>query len=302
MARTSIANCTLAVVLAGLLQVGPALAAPVTTHSTDFTGFGLGSVNGQGGWSVSNPLFDQAVVDVSGNRVLRLSNQFTSGSFGDQPFAPRPGGTGMTAANPTNSQPQFFAGESSTGATYNRFIGSFDFRSVATDASDPGARITVSPDNGQGGRQSFAGLENVAGGVQVSTFDVDPNTGTFIGPQTLGMIGFGVWANLSFEIDFYDGPSNDIARILLNGVLVTTINSWENFYSITQLALHPNGVPVQTLLYRLSGGALPSAQGFYIDNVTVTLDNQVEVPEPATLVLFGAALAGLCVVRRRRQA
>jgi len=291
----------LAVVLAGLLQVGPALAAPVTTHSTDFTGFGLGSVNGQGGWSVSNPSFDQAVVDVSGNRVLRLSNQFGSGSFGDQPFAPRPGGTGMTAGDPTNSQPQFFAGESSTGATYNRFIGSFDFRSVATDASDTGARITVSPDNGQGGRQSFAALENVAAGVRLSTFDINPLTGAFIGPQTIGTVGFGQWANLSFEIDFNNGPSNDIARILLNGLLVSTINSWENFYSITQPLLHPNGVPVQTLLYRISGTSLLGAQGFYIDNVRVALGNQVAVAEPATLALFGAALAFLGVVRRRRR-
>jgi hypothetical protein len=284
---------------AALLSLGLAEAAPVTTHTTSFTGFALGSVNGQGGWGVSNPAFDQEVVDLAGNRVLRLSNRVTSGSFGDMPFAPRPGGTAMTPANPTNSNPGFFAGESSTGAPYNRFIGSFDFRSVATGNTDPGARITISPDNGQGGRQGFVALNNGASGVEVSTFAVDTNGG-FVAQPLLGTIGFGEWANLRYEIDFHDGLFNDVARIYLNGALVSTINSWEEFYNDFQAALHPNGVPVQTFMFRLSGTAVPGAQGFYVDNVTVQLDNRAAVPEPAALAIFGLAMAGLGLARRRR--
>lgn len=299
MTRPSLMTTACAGALGLLLSAGMAPAAPVVTHSTDFTGFTPGSVNGQGGWGVSNPGFDQEVVDLSGNRVLRLSNQFTAGSFGDQPFAPRPGGTGMTPANPTNGQPQFFAGESSTGADYNRFRMSFDFRSVATDNSDTGARITISPDNGNGGRQGFVALANTASGVEVSTFDVDAG-GNFIGPQSLGTFGFGDWVNLTYEIDFNDGIHNDVARILLNGVLVATLNSWESFYRAFQTAEHPNGVPVQTVLFRMSGGAVANAQGFYIDNVEVTLDNTA-VPEPGTLALLGLGLAGLGLAKRRRR-
>jgi len=291
-------------VAAGLALAAAAVgAAPVTTITSDFTGFVAGTVNGQGGWGVSNAAFDQEVVNIGGanGNVLRLSNKVTAGSFGDMPFAPRPGGTTMTAANPTNSAPQFFAGETSTGAAYNRYIGSFDFRSVVTAAaSDIGARITISPDNGQGGRQGFIALENTAAGVSVSTFDINAGGG-FVGPATLATVAGGGWNTLRYEIDFFDGAFNDVANIFLNNTLVSTINSWESFYAVNQPAQHPNGVPVQTWLFRLSGTAVPNAQGFYIDNVSVQLDNRSNaVPTPATSLLAGLALAAMFVVRRRQ--
>lgn len=293
----------LAALCAALSASAFANAAPVTTVTSDFSGFTAGSVNGQGGWGVSNPAFDQEVVNIGGanGNVLRLSNKVTAGSFGDQPFAPRPGGTAMTAANPTNSAPQFFAGETSTGAAFNRYIGSFDFRSVATGNTDLGARITMSPDNGQGGRQGFIQLANTAAGVAVTTFDLNA-VGGFVGPATLATVAFASWNTLRYEIDFFDGAFNDVANIFLNNTLVSTINSWESFYSVLQPVQHPNGVPVQTWLFRLSSvPAVPNAQGFYIDNVSVQLDNRSNaVPEPGTALLIGLAGAAMFAVRRRQ--
>jgi len=137
----------------------------------------------------------------------------------------------MTAANPTNSAPQFFAGETLTGAAFNRYIGSFDFRSVATGNTDLGARITMRPDNGQGGRQGFIALENTAAGVSVSAFGLNA-AGGFVGPSTLATVAFAGWNTLRYEIDFFDGAFNDVANIFLNNTLVSTINGWESFYAV----------------------------------------------------------------------
>lgn len=274
-------------------------AALLTTSSTSFDGFSNGSVNGQGGWGVSNPSFNQSVVDLGGgNKALKLANTVTSGSFGDMPFAPRPGGVPTdTVNNPTNGSPASFAGESSTGAANNRFVASFDFRSAAT-ALDPGARITISPDNGSGGRQGFVALASTAAGITVETFDVDASGG-FVGPTNLGTFGFGTWHNVRYEIDFFDGAYNDIARIYIDNVLASTIHSWESFYVASQPALHPLGVPVQTLLFRLSGAAAPSAEGFYIDNVVIQVGNrEAAIPVPGTAALLLAAIGGLWGARR----
>lgn len=295
----------LTAIAAVVLTGGAAQAAPITTSTTNFDTFTNGTVNAQGGWAVGNPAFDANVVDLGGNKALRLSNKVTSGTFGDMPYAPRPGGVPSSGpgpiTDPINSQPSFFAGESSTGAAYNKFIGSFDFRSVSTSL-DAGARITISPDSGSGGRQGFIALESTAAGVTVQTFDVN-SAGGFVAQPTLGTFGFGVWHNLRYEILFNDGAYNDVATIFLDNTLVATINSWERFYTAdpAQAALHPNGVPVQTFLFRLSGTAVPNAQGFYVDNVKIQLDRVGTVPEPGSMPLVGFAMAAAGFMGRRRK-
>ena len=260
---------------------GTALA--LQTLFTDFEGFKVGaSINGQNGWGVSNPAFDQQVVSDGGNTVWRVSNAVASGSFGDMPFAPRLGGIPVdTVTNPTNSSPGAFAGETSTGTSLDRYRAMFSFRS-ATGAPQPGARITVSADNGQGGRQSFIALEDTTTGINVSTYDLD-NGGNFIGAHgcTLGVtdpcpgiviasgLSFKKWHTTSVDIRFKDGPSNDKVKYFVDGKLVHTGPSWEQFYSNFQAAENPLGVPVQTLLFRLSGDPQPTVLGggYYIDNV-----------------------------------
>jgi MYXO-CTERM domain-containing protein len=284
-------------VLVLVSSAGSALAQSVT----DFNSFSLGSVNGQGGWGVSNPGFDQSVVNVGpGNNAWRVSNAVTSGSFGDMPFAPRPGGVPANSiGDPTNSNPLNFAGESSTGAAWRGFSASFDFRSF-TGAAQPGARITVSPDNGNGARQGFAAIaDNGSTGLDINTFDVDAS-GNFVALPTLMTLNYTDWHNLRFEIDFNDGPQNDVARIYINNTLVSTTNSWESFYTNSQSALHPLGVPVQTLLFRLSGTAVPGllGGGFLIDNVNIAM---VPIPPAAASAAFAMlGLGGFALLRRRR--
>ncbi len=240
-----------------------------TLSSTDFEGFTTGvSVDGQGGWS-SAPKWDEDIVDDAGNTVWRISNAVFAGSFGDMPFAPRPGGLSMTSADPVGGNPQYFAGESSTGADNTEFFGSFDFKS-STGAPQPGLRITVSADNGQGGRQSFFSIEdNGSTGLNVTTFNVLPD-GSFDGPITIAEdLSYTDWHSVGVDLEFIDGPSNDVVRYFVNDSLVHTDTSWEQFYTNHQPALHPLGVPVQTLLFRISSGTSTdvTGDGFYIDNV-----------------------------------
>jgi hypothetical protein len=247
---------------------GTALA--LQTLFTDFEGFKTGaSIDRQNGWGVSNPAWDQQVVNDGGNTVWRVSNAVTAGSFGDMPFAPRLGGIPVdTVTNPTNSSPGAFAGETSTGTSLDRFQAMFSFRS-ATGAAQPGARITVSADNGSGGRQSFIALRDTGTGINVETADVD-NNGEFSDFIVIASgLSYKKWHTTSVDIRFKDGPSNDRVKYFVDGKLVHTGQSWEQFYRNFQADLHPLGVPVQTLLFRLSADPQPQVLhgGYYIDNV-----------------------------------
>ncbi len=249
---------------------------------TDFEGFMTNaSIDRQNGWSATNPAWDQKIVSFSGNTVWRVSNAVTSGSFGDMPFAPRLGGTPLdTTTNPTNGSPGAFAGESSTGTSLKHFQAGFSFRS-ATGTSQPGARITVSADDGEGGRQSFIALEDTGTAIQVTTFDVDSN-GNFIGPIIIASgLSYSSWHTTRVEIEFEDGPNNDVVMYFVDGRLVHTGPSWEQFYRNFQSALHPLGVPVQTLLFRLSGNAcaLCMGGGYFIDNVALSVGNEEDEGE-----------------------
>jgi hypothetical protein len=174
--------------------------------------------------------------------------------------------------NPTNGSPGAFAGEAATGTTLNQFEGMFSFRS-ATGHPQPGARITISADNGQGARQSFIALEDNGNGIDITTFDVDFG-GNFIGPIVIATgLSYRKWHTTSVEILFRDGPDNDVVKYYVNKKRVHTGQSWEQFYTASQPTLHPLGVPVQTLLFRLSGPATPGVLGggFYIDNVSLSV-------------------------------
>lgn len=262
--------------------------------STDFTGFTPGiSVHNQGGWSASNPAWDEEIVDLGGNLVWRVSNAVTSGSFGDMPIAPRPGGVvSDTVNNPSNSFPQHFAGESSTGASHRAYSSSFKFRS-ATGGAQPGLFVSVSPDNGIGGRNSYVGLsDNGTTGIDVIAYDVDSG-GNFVGPTTVATLDYTSWHTIRMEIEFVDGIDNDIARLYVNEALVFTGKSWEQFYRAFQPALHPLGVPVQTLLWRLGGAAAPAVLGggYYFDDVEVAMLPQADLElTPADTCVEGSTL------------
>src|SRR5579863_6008243 len=135
-------------------SVGPITFEPPT--------YAVGNINGQNGWTKTGA-YDAAVAAVSsfpaasgygfGAQALRISNAVTSGSFGDQTFAPP-----LTNA----------AGEA-TG--FNHFDASFNI-GTALATQQPGLMLSVSPDDGTGGRMSYLRFEDQADGVHVFFDDV----------------------------------------------------------------------------------------------------------------------------------
>ena len=151
--RLSISACLLVLLI--LSAVG--VASADSSASINFeSGYANGDPNGQNGWSKSGP-YDVNIVDVSsyptaagygfGTKALQSSNYVVSGSFGDQAFTP-------ALSTPA----------SESGPTH--FGASFEFGTTSA-SQQPGLYMSISPDNGTGGRMSYLRFEDQSDGVHV---------------------------------------------------------------------------------------------------------------------------------------
>ena len=246
----------------------------------DFEGFALGSVNGQNGWTVTNPNFDFAVADTTGlyggalgSRALRVSNAVTSGSFGDQLFSQQlPNEAGETSAE---------NGGLSGGTRQKRYATSFTFASADPSAEQQGLMVGVSPDRGDGARMSLVRLYDTPTGLKVTAFGFNHDDGdTFPETTVAANLDRTVVHTLSLTMDLIDGNSNDRVSIAVDGAQPVVIGSWEQYFRDGE------GNPTRTvdsLLFRASiappnPGAI-AGKGFYIDSV-----QQASGPTPAASV------------------
>jgi hypothetical protein len=245
-------------------------AAPITptcsSDDTTFDTFTNGSVNGQHGWMATGP-YDQTIVDNTygissfGCKSLRLSNGFADGAFGGQTFAP------LLASG---------AGETSI-APNKHFEAQFDVASVLSSLQ-AGLAVSVSPDNGSGARMSYLRFEDQAEGIHVHFVDV-----TDAGP--LGTVAAFHDSDITtitraphtikFVMDFVDGPANDIVKIYIDGSLVKTGTSWEDYYRYDPEQAGGGNLlsPVKTLIFAArgdSGVAANLGNGYLFDNVTLS--------------------------------
>lgn len=236
---------------------------PVTaSFSTGFepATYSVGDIDGQDGWQKTGS-YDAEVVDspvIDGIQSLRISNAVTSGAFGDQTFAPE-----LSSG----------AGES-TIASENYFEAEFEIESTQL-AEQPGLALSVSPDDGNGSRMSYLSFADEAGGIRVTFYDVtnagpNPTVSTF-NATDLGTIDRSTSHTIKFEMEFVDGPSNDIVRIYIDGALAHTGTSWEDYYRFDpEQAGNGNQLfAVDTLIFRAGGTAAPatSGNGYLFDNV-----------------------------------
>lgn len=235
--------------------------------------YSIGSISGQDGWSNAvNSAYDQGVVSNTfgyssfDSQSLRISDAVTSGSFGDWIFAkPLTNGAGETSST---------AGEFTIGTKQNHFEAQFDIASVRPCEEQAGLHISVSPDRGDGSRMSYLRFEDTPTGLDVY-FDDVTGTDPISFDETLiaNDLSRSIPHKIKFVMDFVDGPSNDIVKIYIDGALVHTGTSWENYYRYDEEASAEQSPRViKTLIFQARGTAHPDnlGKGFLIDNLTLS--------------------------------
>lgn len=252
------------------------VAIPAISHAdsatVDFESptYSLGNINGQDGWSKTGS-YDVAVVNNTygyssfGTQSLRTSDAVTSGSFGDQTFSK----SLVNEAGETDALNGGFSG----GVRQPHFEAQFDLASTLSTLQS-GMHVSVSPDRGDGARMSYLRFEDQADGIHVFFDDVQgtSNPANFV-ESDIATISRSPHA-IKFSMNFLDGPSNDVVKIYIDGSLVKTGTSWENYYrfdSESNPALVSNSRTVDSLLFRESGDAHPAdaGNGFLIDNLSL---------------------------------
>lgn len=277
---------------AGALMLGvtifPAFADSIP--AIDFESYTLGTINGQDGWSSLGAagsgcaVYDHAVSSSLGttgfaSQSLRISNAVVSGCFGDQTFSKSlTDEVGETSA--TNAS-------LSGGVRQKHFEMQFDLASTVPGAQQPNLYMSVSPDRGDGSRMSYLRFEDNAGGIDVFFDDVQgtTNPASFVETQIGPSLDRSVPHNVKLTLDTLDGPSNDVVKVWIDGNLMHTGTSWENYFRFDSEAL-PEAGPrtLDSVLFRTGGSTNnPSVlgKGFLVDNLS-TLSGPVLTGPPTS--------------------
>jgi uncharacterized repeat protein (TIGR01451 family) len=254
------------------LPLTSALADTTTINFEPGQGYVPGTIDGQQGWAGSggqpvNPAIDQSVVLNAaypsatttgfGDQSFRMSNAYADGAFGWHVYSP----SLTDEAGETDAASDGWA----DGTRQTRFEATWDFTS-ATGAPQSGLAVVVSPDRGDGARMSWVQMydDGGAGGLQVRFTDA-----TFVITTIATGLSRTSPHTIKLQMDFIDGESNDIVRVWVDGNLVHTGTSWEQYYR--EQELNPTR-PVDSVLIRPS---LPSTgistqnNGFLLDNLTL---------------------------------
>lgn len=257
-------------------MITPALA---DTYIQNFDSLNLGTINGQDGWSSLGSIgsgcavYDHAVSPALattgfGSQSLRISNAVTSGCFGDHTFSKsltdEVGETTATSAT------------LSGGARQTHFEAQWSFASTVPGEEQPGLSVVASPDRGDGSRYSWIQMADTPTGLAVNFFDVQgtTNPATFVGPTLVqGSLDRTVPHTIKLTLDTIEGPSNDVMRVYIDGVLKHTGTTWENYFRSDSEA-QPEGGPrtLDSILFRTGGNAAPTTatKGFLIDNLSLS--------------------------------
>ena len=255
--------------------------------------YATGSPNGQDGWVAQGSagsgcaLYDHAIVPNTygytafGSQTLRMSSAVTSGCFGDQTFSkPLPNEVGEETAD---------NGGQSGGTRRTHFEAEWMFASIVPGAEQPGLHVVASPDRGDGARMSWVQMADTPSGLEVDFYDYQDRDalGSPASPAD-GCSGADDWYmtvvasglsravphTIKLVMDVYEGPHNDVVKIYVDGVLLHTGTTWEDYYRWCSESWPPQFVSrtVDSILFRTAGTANPATfgNGFLIDNLKLT--------------------------------
>ena len=115
---------------------------------------------------------------------------------------------------------------------------------------------------------SWVQMLDTADGVDVNFNDVNAS-GDFVQTNIADNISRSVPHTIRLKMQFVDGAANDVVQVYLDGTLIHTGGSWEEYYRQTES--NPTR-PVDSLMFRTGGTAVPATagNGWYIDDVTTT--------------------------------
>jgi Ca2+-binding RTX toxin-like protein len=253
---------------------------PINFESPTYTAGS--SIDAQAGWSDTGA-YDANVASVSsfvaatgygfGAQALQISNNKTSGSFGDQTLSP--------SLTNEAGEPAAISGGLSSGPRQNHFEASFSIGTTKSapqgTPSDPSS-LSVSPDRGDGSRMSYLRFDDLADGIHVYFDDVrDPGPlGSLadFNETSIATLTRGQAHTIRFAIDFNPGPANDVVQVFIDGTLRITGTTWEDYYRYDpEQAGGGNVVPTVDQLDFLERGTADSGnvgQGFLVDNVALS--------------------------------
>lgn len=265
-------------------STAPALAAGSSVNvNFENPPYTTGTINSQDGWSSTGAagsgcaVYDHKVSSSLGtagfgSQSLRISNAAVSGCFGDQTFA-KPLTNAVGEVNSTD-------GSFSRGTLQRHFATQFDIASTQPSALQEGLYTSVSPDRGDGSRMSYLRFEDQSNGVHVFFDDVtDPshvtNADTF-NETDIATLNRAVPHTIKLTLDTLDGPDNDVVNVWIDGNLVKTGTSWEDYYRYdSEASAEQSPRIVKTVLFRTGGGpsdARPGlvGKGFLFDNLSLS--------------------------------
>ena len=254
---------------------------PGPSNTQTFENMAVGPItNGENGWEVLGGGRDQSIVDLGGTHghVFKMSSDPSVADFAG-PYSPA-----LSVA----------AGEPDTGAAYNSQLIDFQFKTVS-DTPD-GSRLEVDFGNAAGtDRNNFLVIESFPStGIRIAVSEPD-QSGNFDGNSVTGaaptdwvQLASGVdptqWHDLQMRLTYNDGPNNDVIQVYLDGQLIGTTTTFENYHDALGGTHIDNATAYETdrVFFRPSADGAPQDgaggavdQGFYFDNLTTSVYNDI---------------------------